>query len=180
MKVIFLDFDGVINNWNCSNLIDAHSVDILKLIQKKTGAQIVATTSNKYSFQRASAIPYEKTKYYKYVIELERFGVKIDAITSYSEDENREQEINAYLEVHPDIEQFVILDDDFVGHSLKEHQVYLDLYNGLQIEHIVPILQILSGNLGFYPADYDINETPEQRNIRINQYHNKTDKKTLK
>lgn len=32
MKVIFLDFDGVINNWDNPDLVDANSVEILKLI----------------------------------------------------------------------------------------------------------------------------------------------------
>lgn len=50
MKVIFLDFDGVINNWYSSDKVDIVNVRELKKIVNSTGALIVATSSNKYSF----------------------------------------------------------------------------------------------------------------------------------
>ena len=40
-------------------------------------------------------------------------------------------------------------------------------------KHIKPIIAILNGQLGFYPPDYDIQETNEQRLIRINKYYNR-------
>ena len=51
MKVIFLDFDGVINNWNNFDGVDINNVLPLLEIVKITDAKIVATSSNKYSFQ---------------------------------------------------------------------------------------------------------------------------------
>ena len=38
--------------------------------------------------------------------------------------------------------------------------------------HIKPVLSILNGNLGFYPKNYNIKETPEQKLIRINRHYN--------
>lgn len=73
-------------------MADASNVEILKRIQEKTSSKIVATTSNKYSFQRKNGNPYEKTKYYKYVLELARLGLIIDDITPCIE-ENKEIEI---------------------------------------------------------------------------------------
>ena len=51
MKVIFLDFDGVINNWNNDFIVDYDNVKYLLEIIRDTDAKIVATSSNKYSFQ---------------------------------------------------------------------------------------------------------------------------------
>ena len=46
MKYIFLDFDGVINNWNSNNCVSPENVMVLKKILKKTDAKIVVTSSN--------------------------------------------------------------------------------------------------------------------------------------
>lgn len=172
MKVIFLDFDGVINNWNEMDGVSLYNVIVLKEILKRTNAKIVATTSNKYSFQRPkNAIDYYSTNYYQnYILYLKELGIEIYDVTPYV-NANRTLEIEQYLKEH-DIEDYVIVDDELVGPSLQDHQVFLDLYLGLQSEHIEPILRILDGELGFYPKSYNRNETPEELSIRINNYHN--------
>lgn len=172
MKVIFLDFDGVINNWNTSTLVDEENVRILKMIIKESNAKIVATTSNKYPFQRNKNCDITSTIFYKYLIELNKMGVFIYGVTELI-DCNRTNEIIDYLKRHKEIEQFVILDDELVEEELIEHQVYLDLYRGLKLEHIKPALDILNGNLGFYPENYDRNETSFELILRINRYYNK-------
>jgi hypothetical protein len=169
MKVIFLDFDGVLNNWNNFDGVDINNVLPLLEIVNDTGAKIVATSSNKYSFQ-VNGVKYDDSKYSYYVSELNKLGIDIFDITPYVEG-NREKEIIKYLQVHPEIEEFLILDDDYVISSLKEHQVFLDLYMGITKEHVEPSVRILNGSLGFYPPQFDFNETVIQRNTRINQYH---------
>lgn len=171
MKVIFLDFDGVINNWYSSDKVDYDNVlGLLKIIES-TGAKVVATTSNKASFQ-AYGIEYVKTNYFQYIKLLKEYGIEIFDVTPYMK-QNREVEIMAYLESHPEIDQFLILDDNTICMSLLEHQVFLDLDMGIRDEHIEPSINILNGNLGFYPPNFDFNETLEQRSIRINEYHSR-------
>lgn len=80
MKVIFLDFDGVINNWTNLDIVDKNNVINLLKIINITGAKIVATTSNKYSFQ-AYGIEYEHTGYYNYVKILKKYGIEIFDVT---------------------------------------------------------------------------------------------------
>lgn len=172
MKVIFLDFDGVINNWDVYDGVDVNNVRILKQIIDKTGAKVVATTSNKYSFQRDSGVDYRKTKYYVvYVQELNKCGIDIYDVTPYV-DGNRDNEIEKYLMMHPEIEEFVILDDDYFSKKFRERQVFLDYYNGLLEEHLEPSLDILSGKLGFYPDYFDHDLTSEEICVRANRYHN--------
>ena len=171
MKVIFLDFDGVINNWNNDFIVDYDNVKYLLEIIRDTDAKIVATSSNKYSFQ-VNGIKYENSNYYKYVVLLKDFGIEIFDVIPYI-NKNREDEILAYLKEHPEIKEFLILDDDYVCESMKEHQVFLDLYNGICYEHIIPSINILNGKLGFYPKNFNFDETLEERIIRYNEYHSK-------
>ena len=105
---------------------------------------------------------------------LNELGIQIHDLTPFV-DTNRTLEIKKYIEEHQ-IEQYVILDDELIEEELQEHQVFLDLYRGLQEEHIIPALNILNGNLGFYPPNYDRNETPEELNYRINSYYSKARK----
>lgn len=52
MKYIFLDFDGVINNWYQMEGVSIDNAMILRQIIELTNAKITATTSNKYNFQK--------------------------------------------------------------------------------------------------------------------------------
>ena len=175
MKCIFLDFDGVINNWYHFDGVSIENVMILKKIIELSDAKIIATTSNKYSLQRLDKVDYYKSIFYNnYVKFLNELGIQIHDLTPFV-DANRTLEIKKYIEEHH-IEQYVILDDELIEEELQEHQVFLDLYRGLQEEHIIPALNILNGNLGFYPPNYDRNETPEELNYRINSYYSKARK----
>ena len=52
MKIIFLDLDGVLNNWYHPDLIVPENLNILKEILILSKAKIVLTSANKYQFQR--------------------------------------------------------------------------------------------------------------------------------
>ena len=165
MKVIFLDFDGVINNWYHFEEVSIDNAIVLKEIVLRTDAKIVATTSNKYWLQRTRIDYYSSNYYRNYVRYLNKLGIEVYDMTPCI-DGDRTLEIKRYLQEH------VILDDELIDKSLQEHQVFLDLYMGLQEEHIEPALRILNGQLGFYPREYNRNETFEELLARINSYHN--------
>ena len=171
MKVIFLDFDGVINNWDHFEGVDFNNVKYLLEIINDTDAKVVVTSSNKYVFQRKNNIDILNTCYYRdYVSVLNGYGIEIFDVTPYV-CESRELEIIKYLEMHPEIEEYLILDDDVIIKSLLEHQVFLDLYNGITFEHVKPSINILNGQLGFYPPDFNFDENYEERIVRIHEYH---------
>lgn len=170
MKVIFLDFDGVINDWESFNEVNIKNVLNLKKIVESTNAKIVVTSSTKYSFQRPNSnIKREDTTCYKYIRVLNYLGIQIYDFTPYIGG-NREKEIIEYLKMNEEIEEYLILDDDYVIDSLKEHEVFIDLNKGICDEHIIPSINILNGCLGFYPPNYDKLDA-EQNIIRINEHY---------
>ena len=175
MKCIFLDLDGVLNNWYHPDGVAEENARVLKKIIDQSQAKVIVTSSNKYSIQRGDVDYYESHFFENYIKELKNYKIEIDDLTPYV-DANRSLEIKQFLREH-EIEQFVILDDELIeGEDLQEHQVFLDLYRGLQEEHIIPSLRILQGTLGFYPPNYDRNESPEEWNDRINAYYQEKDK----
>lgn len=171
MKVIFLDFDGVINDWYTFESVNEENLLNLKKIVDETNAKIVVTSSSKYAFQRKiNQVEYEESRCYKiYVKALLTIGIEVYDFTPYINGDRR-KEITEYLRLHPEIKEYLILDDDYIIEDLKEHQVYLDLYKGIKKEHIEPSINILNGALGFYPETY-IDETEEEKSIRINKYY---------
>ena len=171
MKIIFLDFDGVINNWDHFEGVDFNNVKYLLEIIKATDSKIVASSSKKHTFQIDPSIDIMDTCYYRdYVSVLNGYGIEIFDVTPYV-CESRELEIIKYLEIHPEIEEYLILDDDVIIKSLLEHQVFLDLYNGITFEHVKPSINILNGQLGFYPPNFNFDENYEERLVRIHEYH---------
>lgn len=153
MKVIFLDFDGVINNLDKNNLVNLEYVKILKQIIEQTGAKVVVSSDRRKEFMEKSNVDYEKTFFYNYFEKnLNSMGIEIYDYTPFlnvDKSMKRELEITTYLKEHPEIEEFVILDDLRVLASLEEHQVFIEYSNGLQEEHINPAIAILNGQLGF-------------------------------
>lgn len=172
MKYIFLDFDGVINNWNHFEGVAKENAIVLKKIIDISEAKVVATSSNKYFLQCNPKTDYYSSNFYNvYVKKLNELGIQIFDLTPIC-GFNRSLEIKKYILDH-NVKDYVIIDDELVDFELQEHQVFLDLYRGLRVEHIKPIISILNGKLGFYPSNYDRSETAEELNSRINKYYAK-------
>lgn len=117
MRVIKLkvDFDGVINDVrDTSNLVVTEYVLRLKKIVKITGAKIVVSSSRKNEFIRENVIHEETYCYQNYELPLQSLGIEIFDYTPNVDApllERKEFEIETYLKEHPEIEEYVILDD---------------------------------------------------------------------
>ena len=171
MKVIFLDYDGVFNN----ALIEKHvvyekHVKLIKRIIEATGAFVVCISSNKNDFLCSG--DYEKSDcYLNYDRYLNAMGIEIYDYTPFIRTDDifmeRELEIHAYLNGRPEITDFVIIEDDNLIYSLVEHQVFIETCDGIKEEHVKPAIDILNGKLGFYPPNYNREETLMERLKRI-------------
>ena len=179
IKVVFLDFDGVINDYLTFNSVNDENVRILKRIIDETGAKVVVTSSNKYFFQREKARKkIEDTRIYTtYIKKLNERGIEIFGFTPLV-DEDREHEILEYLNLHPEVEQYLILDDDYIIKQCMNHEIYLDLQSGLREKHLIPAIKILNGELNFYHDcnEAQLNEGIEERVERMNEIIDKLEK----
>ena len=167
MKVIFIDFDGVLNTERYiteaiendmpvrdkyGHMFDYKCIDALKTIVEKTGAKIVVSSSWRYAGIKNMKDMWKDRHLPGEVIDvtLSRDSSKLDEQKRiykelYGEhfyDRTRGQEIDVYLKSHPKIDRYVIIDDDSDMLS-DQNFVKVDAYNGLEEKHIENILKFL-------------------------------------
>ena len=140
MKVLFLDIDGVLNDAvNIHNLMDdkptKEHLDCLKAILDATGAKVVLSSTwrlfpdsrniVKNCLRNIGSDIYDKTK------ELSK---------------GRGAEIKEWLDRHPEVDKFVILDDDIsdIKPYFPANIVKTTFYRGLLPHHIEPAIKILN------------------------------------
>lgn len=120
MKVIFLDFNGVLDTYDNMDEINPQNLNRLKHIVDECNAKVVISSSLKNSYYKTGQFSKKLTQIVK---ELQEVGIKIIGITPQAN--NRQEEIELYLENHPEVQQFCILDDDYEMERLNEHLVKL-------------------------------------------------------
>ena len=148
MKVIFLDVDGVLNNWQTTILtpdkyigIEDSLVELLSKIVKLTDAKIVLTSDWKddWNLQKPDGVYLDD--------KLKKYDLKIITRTYESYPSRRGEGIRTYLKENK-VEQYVIIDDtefmDFTD-ELEERFVNTDPALGLTIEDVQKAVKILNG-----------------------------------
>lgn len=121
MKIIFLDFNGVLDTSNTFDEIDNENLQILKNIVFKTDAKIVISSSLKNTFYLKSEHSNTMRKFLQILFDC---GLEVIGITPYMG--SRESEIQEYLKMHPEISEYCIIDDDYFFESMKEHMIKLN------------------------------------------------------
>ena len=145
MKVLFADCDGVLNSerWFKEDLrlgdaslglrsIDPVAVDMLREVLRVTGAMPVLT-----SLWRLSDVCVQT---------LRDAGLPITETTPLLRgDANRGEEIAAWLEAHPEVTCFAIVDDDPAAGDcgLRSRLVLTRWETGLQPEHCRQLIRLL-------------------------------------
>jgi hypothetical protein len=158
MKIIFLDIDGVLNSQNYvlqiqelfddpHNQMDPVAIDRLNYLTNQTGASIVVTSTWRISFRDApEGIDIGIANC------LKEHGVtgKVIGATIIT-DGDRADEIWDWLNNHPEIKQYVILDDDRLEMKRDNSDPILDLHfvqtawlDGLQDKHVERAIEILN------------------------------------
>ncbi len=150
MKIIFLDFDGVITTYDSGWTISVEKLLLLDKIIQKTDAKIVVTSSWKLEYNNAEE--------FKNNLNKKRCSINVKAETPFEKfveqiyditDNNgpwRCDEIQRYIENNKDkIESYVILDDD---DDMLEEQlfnfVHTDSYYGLSEKEVELSINILN------------------------------------
>lgn len=155
MKVIFLDFDGVITTLKSKYSIDNGKVELVKNICDATGAKIVISSSwRRYTLEQTiEAITNEEKVYGKnpfpypeYIIDItsRMYGFK------YGNKEThyglcRGVEIDRWLREHQDVTNYIILDDDSdMLLSQKKHFIKTHALNGICKKDVEKAIKILN------------------------------------
>lgn len=169
MKVIFLDLDGVANSRDyllhrrhlhrpTPHSIDATTVPRLNAITDRTGAKIVISSS----WRLAPYPEHDPGPVWRLRRILETHGVTGDIIdvtpsfferySDHPEDDTivgvckeRGHEIQAWLDEHPEVTAFAILDDRDDMVHLKHRLVQTSYEFGLLDEHVERVVAMLNG-----------------------------------
>jgi hypothetical protein len=122
MNVIFLDFNGVLDTNEQMDVIDEGNLSRLKILVDMFDAKVVISSSLKNSF-------YYTGRYSKLLSSIidRLLEVGIDVIGITPKCDTREKEILMYLDMHPEVSNFCILDDDYYMELLREHLVKLPM-----------------------------------------------------
>lgn len=114
------------------NILEERALKILQRIVQDSGAQLVLSSTWHITLRQADQW---LRKYGMHLIDYTRFFCP--------EDTCRGDEIAAWLREHPDVEQFVIIDDGCDMGGLTSHLVQTHSRTGLQEEHYDQAMRIL-------------------------------------
>ena len=137
-KIIFLDIDGVLNDaptilGTGDDLPTMEHLECLKQIVDATGAEIVLSSS------------WRLYKRYTKDVNVALKKVNLHLIDVTEELRERDEEIREWLGRHPEVEQYLILDDeDVFTEELKEHHILTSFYEGLLTKHVKKSIEILN------------------------------------
>lgn len=165
MKLIFLDFDGVVNSDKYTNSasykkeaegkteaeimliahylhIDPEAIKLLNDLVEKSGAKVIASTTWRlhYSLDELNKMIKDRGATFEIVGVTPRIYPK-----KMSQFVQRGEEIQAYLDSLTEIvEGFVIIDDGSDMLHLKKHLVQTTMAAGLKFNHITWAMNILN------------------------------------
>ena len=122
MKIIFLDFNGILDTNENMNIINNDNLSRLKRIVESTGAKVVISSSIKTGY-----VLYGRMNILLKELINRLFDEDIEVVGYTKVLGNREEEIIEYLGSHPEIDDYVILDDDYEMPKLNEHLVKLPM-----------------------------------------------------
>lgn len=146
MKIIFLDFDGVLSHYNSGYNIDPEKVELLLKIVEETGAKIVISSSWRYNTVELTKKKLGDLSFFEHTIDVTpRLTYVVDG--GYHS-VPRGEEIKCWLKKHKNIDNYVILDDE-VNDMLfyqKDHIVETDMYTGLSEKHVKQAIKILNND----------------------------------
>ncbi len=171
MKVVFLDFDGVLNRGSGRGV--PALVENLNRITRRTGAVIVVHSSWRYGRglemlrhvlegwgvkgEVIDATPVPDGAQLKFSGHIIIGDAEMEAFMEALPDEQRSAEdfgmwdyerpcsIQKWLDTHPEVEQFTILDDHPIMAHLHEHHVHTKLNVGLTKPQSDQAIRMLGG-----------------------------------
>lgn len=163
MKILFLDFDGVITTPESRWKIDETKVKLVNRIVSETGAKIVVTSSWKLGYRIVDNFKEEINRKYPNAEWIKPLVDNIYGITD-SMGSWRGDEIHRWLE-DKDVESYVIIDDDS---DFREDQLFnfvqTDTYEGITEREVKLCIDILNGKKVINPIRLNLELVTMWRN----------------
>jgi hypothetical protein len=156
MKVIFLDIDGVLN---CNStreriggiyFVEDDKIEILQEIIEYTDAKVVLSSTWRIGWEMMQNDPNYHDKHFEMLRDkLQEHGIQLYDRTPIMSGEHRGREIDEWLRCHPNVESFVILDDDsdmdeHIGRLVKTRWNAVGYGGGLMRKHIKLATELLN------------------------------------
>lgn len=143
-KVIFLDIDGVITSARTGwHNLDIYAVNFLRWFCKESGAKIVISSTWRYNHDAE----FWRSIFGDYMHDSFR--------TTRAHLEIRGLEIEDWLRSHPEVTEYLILDDDSdMLDDQKDRLILTDAMNGLLFEGMCKMLEL-----------FDVQSLPRQKDI---------------
>lgn len=158
MKVVFLDVDGVLNYSGCKEKfgqflgVEDECVERLRKIvfSQSPPASIVLTSSWKELWDHHPINSKELDPMAKYLVDkLKAHGMHLTARTEEKNPEDRGMGIKAWIRKVPEVESWVVLDDDFFPdyhkYEIEPHLVKTSFGVGLTDKGVEKAIEILNG-----------------------------------
>lgn len=143
-KVIFLDFDGVVTTAESDYVFVPELLGRLGEILSATGAGIVISSSRRGPTLQDTIESITDPENPHVGNVPFPFTDKVIGITPHTLAWLRGQQVEAYLKEHPEVESYVILDDeDRFFPEQKEHLVLVDSDTGLTETDVTGAIKIL-------------------------------------
>lgn len=109
MNIIFFDIDGVLNHQHCKGLVDWDIVERVMQMARDTGSKLVMSSSWKDVLHN----PDNYSKFDKNFVHsiVETMGDLFIGPCPDVDEDNREVDVQSWLDEHPEVENFIVLDD---------------------------------------------------------------------
>lgn len=144
MKIVFLDFDGVLNchlyltgvRWtNDELMLDTAAIERVNRLLEASGAKVVISSSWRHGWCQRRL---------EQMLKLRGFLGEVLGTTPMSAGTCRGHEIQAWLDKNPGVESFVILDDDSDMDLLMDRLVRTTFADGILDSHVDRALAVLT------------------------------------
>jgi len=164
MKALFLDVDGVLNSVDWMQQIDGRNAwdqadggtqldpaAVLRLerIVRETGALVVISSSWRKMYDPETIEGFlRRHGFTGKVIGETAHHIPMEERTTEQQSSGKYQrgwEIKAWVDEHPEVTHFAILDDDSDMDGVADHFVHTEYPHGLTDEHVRKVLDLLEG-----------------------------------
>jgi hypothetical protein len=155
-KVIFLDFDGPMMPFRTyfmegqttplPTLFDPVAVGMLNYLCQSTGAKIVLHTHRRKAFDARYYMENIRQHCIDQGLKEEHFHEDFEC--PYRLSSNRWHDIRFWLEEHPEVEAFVIFEDEEcteIGKDIREAHIPIDFNEGISLHDIEDAYRRLTG-----------------------------------